>query len=132
METKLSSIFVRFTVKLLCEATDRVSVSSLQDRVPSQLTHITAREFPHLGGNAVLLHQRLLGEVELEGVVGGDGDVEASGKVVRQGGAVVGQEEGVVAERAHGDAHLDGGTFINASELNQLRQCHLICTRTPV
>ena len=54
--------------------------------------------------------------MELEGVVGGDGDVEAPGKVVRQGGAVVGQEEGVVAERAHGDAHLDEGTFINASE----------------
>ena len=107
-------------------------VASLLDRVPCKLAHVAAGQLPHLGGDAVLLHEGLLGEVELEGVVGGDGDVEAPGKVVRQGGAVVGQEEGVVAERAHGDAHLDGGTFINASELNQLRHCHLICTRTPV
>ena len=97
------------------------------DGVSGELAHVAAGELPDLGRDAVLLHQRLLGEVELKGVVGGDGDVEASGKVVRQGGAVVGQEEGVVAERAHGDAHLDGGTFINASELNQ-RHCHLICT----
>ena len=39
-------------------------------------------EFPDLSRDAVLLHQRLLGEVELERVIGRDGDVEAPGEVV--------------------------------------------------
>ena len=96
-----------FTVKdFFSENTDRILVASLQDGVPSKLAHITARQLPHLGGDAVLLHQRLLGEVELEGVVGGDGDVEASGQVVGQGGPVVGQEERVVAQWGHGNTHL--------------------------
>ena len=81
-------------------------VSSLQDGVSGKLAHITAGQLPHLGGNAVLLHEGLLGEVELEGVVGGDGDVEASGQVVGQGGPVVGQEERVVAQWGHGNTHL--------------------------
>ena len=41
-------------------------------------------EFPDLSCDAVLLHQRLLGEVELEGVVSGEGDVETSGEIVRE------------------------------------------------
>ena len=72
-----------FTVKdLFSENTDRILVASLQDGVPSKLAHITARQLPHLGGDAVLLHQRLLGKVELEWVIGRDGDVEAPGQVV--------------------------------------------------
>ena len=59
-----------------------------------------------LGCNGVLLHERLLGEVKLERVVSGDGDVEAPHQVVWEGGPVVVEEEGVVAERTHGDAHL--------------------------
>ena len=51
--------------------------------VPGQLAHVAAGEFPDLGRYAVLLHQRLLGEVELEGVVSGEGDVEAPGEIVR-------------------------------------------------
>ena len=84
-------------VKVFCEKTNRILVASLLDRVPCKLAHVAAGQLPHLGGDAVLLHEGLLGEVELEGVVGGDGDVEASGKVVRQGRAVVREEEGVVA-----------------------------------
>ena len=82
-------------------------VASLLHRVSGKLAHITAGELPHLGGDAVLLHEGLLGEVELEGVVGGDGDVEASGEVVRQGRAVVRKEEGVVAQWGHCNTHLE-------------------------
>ena len=39
-------------------------------------------EFPDLSRDAVLLHQRLLGEVELERVVSGERDVEAPGEIV--------------------------------------------------
>ena len=104
--TQHSKFVVSCSSFFFCENTDRILVASLQDRVPSKFAHITARQLPHLGGNAVLLHQRLLGEVELEGVVGGDGDVEASGQVVGQGGPVVRQEEGVVAQWGHGNTHL--------------------------
>ena len=44
--------------------------------------------------------------MELQGVVGGEGDVEAAVEVFLQGVAVVVQEEGVVAQRGHGDADL--------------------------
>ena len=51
--------------------------------VPGELAHVAAGEFPDLGRDAVLLHQGLLGEVELQRVVGGEGDVEAPGEIVR-------------------------------------------------
>ena len=66
------------------------------DGVPGELAHVAAGELPDLGRDAVLLHQGLLGEVELERVVSGEGDVEAPGEIVRQGGAVVVEKEGVV------------------------------------
>ena len=59
-----------------------------------------------LCGDAELLHQRLLGEVELERVVGGEADVEAARKVLGQRVTVVVEEQRVVAERRHGQADL--------------------------
>ena len=47
-------------------------------------------ELRDLGRDAVLLHHRLLGEVELQRVVSRKGDVEAPGEIVRQGGASAG------------------------------------------
>lgn len=47
-----------------------------------------------------------LGEVELEGVIGGEGDHEPPREVLGQGVAVVAEEEAVVAQRGHGDADL--------------------------
>ena len=47
-----------------------------------------------------------LGEVELQGVVGGQGHDEAPGQVLRQGVTVVAEEQAVVAEGRHGDANL--------------------------
>lgn len=44
--------------------------------------------------------------VELQGVVGGERHVEAPGQVLGQGVAMVVEEERVVAEGGHGDAHL--------------------------
>lgn len=47
-----------------------------------------------------------LGEVELQGVVSGKGDYEASGKVLWQWVPVVAEEQAVIAERRHGDTDL--------------------------
>ena len=44
--------------------------------------------------------------MELERIVGGEGDEEAPGEVLGEGVAVVGEEEGVVAEGRHGYANL--------------------------
>ena len=52
--------------------------ATLLHRVPGQLTHVTAGQFPHLSCNAVLLHQRLLGEVELERIIRGQRNIETS------------------------------------------------------
>ena len=52
------------------------------DGVPGQLAHVAAGQLPDLGRDAVLLHQRFLGEVELERIVSGEGDIESSGEVV--------------------------------------------------
>ena len=46
------------------------------------------------------------GEMELQRVVRGERDEEASAEVLGQRTAVVVQEEVVVAQRRHGDAHL--------------------------
>lgn len=93
-----------------------------EDAVPRQLTHITGTQFPHLSCDAVLFHQRFLrtdeqrwepalehdgtifgctdfGEVELKRVIGGQGDHEASGQILRQWVAVVAEEQAVVAQR---------------------------------
>ena len=69
------------------------------DGVSGELAHVAAGELPDLGRDAVLLHQRLLGEVELQRVVRGQRDVEAARQVVRQRGPVVVQEERVVGQR---------------------------------
>ena len=47
-----------------------------------------------------------LGEVELQGIICGQGNVEAAVEVLQQRVAVVVEEEGVVAEGGHGDANL--------------------------
>ena len=65
-----------------------------EDTVPGKLTQVAARELEDLRRDAVLFHQGLLegkaifcnwkvfylGEVELEGVICGEGHVEAPGK----------------------------------------------------
>ena len=57
-------------------------------------------------GDAVLLQERLLGEVELERVVGAQADVEADLEEVRERVALVREEERVVAQRAHREPDL--------------------------
>ena len=59
--------------------------AGLLHAVPGQLAHVAAGQLPDLGRDAVLLHQRFLGEVELERIVRGQGDVETSHQVVMQG-----------------------------------------------
>ena len=59
-----------------------------------------------LSSYGVLLHERLLGEVELERVVRGQRDVEAAHEVVIQRRAGVLQEQRVVGQRRHRDTHL--------------------------
>lgn len=73
-------------------------------------THTAARS--HLSVTLSLrysmcsLTQTDLGEVELERIVGGQRHHESSGQILRQGVAVVAQEQAVVAQRRHGDANL--------------------------
>ena len=59
-----------------------------------------------LGCHAVLLHERLTREVELQRVVRGDGEVHAAAEEVRERVARVVQEERVIAERRDGDPNL--------------------------
>jgi hypothetical protein len=47
-----------------------------------------------------------LGEVELQGIICGQRDHEATGQVLRERVPVVAEEQAVVAERGHGDADL--------------------------
>lgn len=47
-----------------------------------------------------------LGEVELQGIISGQGDHEPAGQVLGERVPVVAEEEAVVAERRHGDANL--------------------------
>lgn len=56
-----------------------------EDGVTGEFAHIGEAEFPDLRGDAVLLHQRLLGKVELEGVVCGKADVQSSWQKINQG-----------------------------------------------
>ena len=108
--------------------------STHETRVPGELTQVAAGELEDLSCNAVLLHQRLLnqmrqiyfarvlhlGEVKLEGIVGGQWHIEAPGnqltfaptskvspcEVVRKRRSVVVEEKGVVGERTHSNANL--------------------------
>ena len=58
--------------------------SAHQDRIPCQLAHVAAGHLPDLRSDAVLFHQRFLGEVELEGIIGRQGDVKTPRKILRQ------------------------------------------------
>ena len=61
--------------------------------------------------------------MELEWVIGGEGDVEASTEVLREGAAVVVEEEVVVAERRHGNADLSQVVeVLNAGDLDTYRE----------
>ena len=62
----------------------RVGETTDQHRIPGQLTHIAWGHFPDLGGNAVLLHQRFFGEVELERIISGEWDTKAPCQEVRE------------------------------------------------
>lgn len=61
-----------------------------------------------------------LGEVELQGVIRGKGNDESPGQVLRQGIAVIVEEQGVVGERGHGDADL--GEIVEILEHGHLAQ----------
>ena len=81
----------------LCHLFDIMAESTHEDRVPGELAQIAAGQLEDLGCDAVLLHQRLLnqrrqtsrhkillhlGEVELEGIVRGQGHIEAPGNII--------------------------------------------------
>ena len=62
----------------------------------------------YLGCHAVLLHERLLGEVDHEGIIRAQTHIHAPSKEGREGVAVVVQEQAVVGQRAHAQSYLDG------------------------
>ena len=74
--------------------------------VARNLAEVARREAPDLRGNAVLLYQGLLREVDLQGVVCGERDLQALAEEIGEGVLAVVQEERVVRERGHGDTDL--------------------------
>lgn len=60
----------------------------------------------YLRRHAVLLHQRLLGQVNHDGVVRGQRNREPSCEEHGEGVPVVVQEQGVVGQRAHAQTNL--------------------------
>lgn len=60
----------------------------------------------YLGCDTVLLDKGLLGEVELERIVGTQTDIETAVEEGREGVALIVQEQGVVGQGRHGNTHL--------------------------
>ncbi|RUS75732.1 hypothetical protein EGW08_016514, partial [Elysia chlorotica] len=79
-----------------------VGEAALQNAVPGNLTHVAGGELPHLGRNAVLLHQRFLAKV----IVCRQRHVKATVEEIGQWVAVVVEKQRVVAQRGHRDADL--------------------------
>eukprot|EP01137_Pigoraptor_chileana_P027974 Opistho-2@11329 len=79
---------------------------TLPDAAHGEFTHIARRQLPHLRRDAVLFNERLLGHVEHERIIRGERHVEAARKVFRHWIPLETEEERVVAEGAHGNAHL--------------------------
>ena len=74
-------------------------------------THMHGARPRHLCSHTVLLHQGLLGQVDLQGVIRAEADAEATSKKGGEWIPVVVQEQAVVAEGAHAQPHLhDKGT----------------------
>lgn len=69
-----------------------VGEAAHDNAVPGQLAHVAGAQLPDLGGDTVLLHQRLLGEVELERVVGTQRHAQPAGQVLRQWVSMVVEE----------------------------------------
>ena len=74
--------------------------------VARYLAHVHRAHLPHLCGDAVLLHERLLGEVKLQRIVRGQAQIEADRVVLVERVLDVVEEHGVVAQRRHGYADL--------------------------
>ena len=53
------------------------------DGISREFAHVARRHFPDLGGDAILLHQRLLREVELQRIVGRQRNAQATSQVFR-------------------------------------------------
>ena len=67
--------------------------------VSGELAHVAGGEFPDLSGDAILFHERLFGEVELQRVVRGERDVEAARQIFGQRISVVVEEQRIVGQR---------------------------------
>eukprot|EP00760_Papus_ankaliazontas_P027917 PhM_4_TR3463/c1_g1_i1/m.25542 len=80
--------------------------AALDHAVACELAHVVGAELPNLRRDRVLLDEGLLRLVELQWVVGAKGDVETAREEVREWVLEEVEEETVVAERRHGDAHL--------------------------
>lgn len=74
--------------------------------VPGQLAHVARAQLPHLRCNAVLLHERLLCEVELQRIVRTQRHAQPARQVLGQRIAMVIEEQRVVGQRRHGNADL--------------------------
>lgn len=78
----------------------------LQHTVARYFAHVGGAVVPHRAGNPVLFDKRLCGVVELQRVVGGQGEVETAAKEGIEGVIVVMDKQGVVAHGRHGNSDL--------------------------
>ncbi|KAH9845790.1 hypothetical protein Tdes44962_MAKER01222, partial [Teratosphaeria destructans] len=85
---------------------DGVFEARLQDRVLRQLAHVYGTELVDLSCDRVLLDQRLLGESELQWIVGGQAHVQAAAEVLQERISFVGQEQCIIGQRTHRDTNL--------------------------
>lgn len=60
---------------------DRMFESTLDDRVFGEFAHIDCAELIDLGGDCVFFDERFFCEGELQGIVGGQGDVQTTTEV---------------------------------------------------
>mmetsp|Transcript_1039 Transcript_1039/g.3140 ORF Transcript_1039/g.3140 Transcript_1039/m.3140 type:complete len:329 (-) Transcript_1039:1783-2769(-) len=97
----------------------------MDDRVAGNLTEIRCTHLPDLGGDRVLLDERLAGKMNLEGVVGGQRHGQAPSKKLGEGIPVVVQEERVVGEWTHHQSNL--GHVVQILQTRRLAQVDAVC-----
>lgn len=79
--------------------------SAHEHRVASQLAHVAWTQFPHLGGNAELFHQRFLGEMKLKRIISGNWHDQTPTQKLGQWISMIVQEQRIVGKWRHGNTY---------------------------
>jgi len=87
-------------------ALHRVLESTMVHRISCDFADVAGAQVPHLRGDAVFLHQRLLRVVELQRIVRRKADVQPTREKFRERVSMVEEEQRIVTERRHRDRDL--------------------------